>query len=352
MKPSLRFLAFVLIAWAAIRTAALGSLSAAELFRIGRSEAKPPPIVATSFPAIDPVRQAAPEAIPVYVGIPAQSLSVPVLYSAQVSPPAGRPNGLKASKLLFTASDWGLDEGAFSRPRERPAYSASASSEPRLPPPPAPPLEPRLDRLQISSWALLRSQNSAIAGSHSLANDGQLGASQTGIRLIYNVNRRIAFTARTSSEVGRRGGEVAAGVRIQPVGSIPLWFTSERRQAIGRTGGGRNAFAFFAEAGIYDRPLPFGFALDAYGQGGVVSVRSRDLFFDAGISATRPVLRRISAGFGIWGGAQPKVYRVDAGPRLTVKVRPNVKLHADWRQRLAGNARPGSGPALTLAGDF
>jgi hypothetical protein len=30
----------------------------------------------------------------------------------------------------------------------------------------------------------------------------------------------------------------------------------------------------------------------------------------------------------------------------------NVKLHLDWREKLAGNARPGSGPALTLAGDF
>jgi hypothetical protein len=38
--------------------------------------------------------------------------------------------------------------------------------------------------------------------------------------------------------------------------------------------------------------------------------------------------------------------------RVTMRVRKNVKLHLDWRQKLAGNARPGSGPALTLAGDF
>jgi hypothetical protein len=35
-----------------------------------------------------------------------------------------------------------------------------------------------------------------------------------------------------------------------------------------------------------------------------------------------------------------------------MRVRNNVRVHADWRQRLAGNAAPGSGPALTLAGDF
>jgi hypothetical protein len=46
------------------------------------------------------------------------------------------------------------------------------------------------------------------------------------------------------------------------------------------------------------------------------------------------------------------LYRVDAGPRVTMRVRPNLKVHVDWRQRLAGNAAPGSGPAVTLAGDF
>jgi hypothetical protein len=27
-------------------------------------------------------------------------------------------------------------------------------------------------------------------------------------------------------------------------------------------------------------------------------------------------------------------------------------VHLDWRQKLAGSAAPGSGPAVTLAGDF
>ena len=43
-----------------------------------------------------------------------------------------------------------------------------------------------------------------------------------------------------------------------------------------------------------------------------------------------------------WGGAQPGVYRVDAGPRITMRVRDNVRVHFDWRQRLAGNAKPGA----------
>jgi hypothetical protein len=64
------------------------------------------------------------------------------------------------------------------------------------------------------------------------------------------------------------------------------------------------------------------------------------------------VFRQFSAGLGVWGGAQPGLYRVDVGPRVTMKVRRNVRVHFDWRQRVAGNALPGSGPAITLAGDF
>jgi hypothetical protein len=35
-----------------------------------------------------------------------------------------------------------------------------------------------------------------------------------------------------------------------------------------------------------------------------------------------------------------------------MKVRGTMRVHFDYRYRLAGNAAPGSGPAVTLAGDF
>jgi hypothetical protein len=35
-----------------------------------------------------------------------------------------------------------------------------------------------------------------------------------------------------------------------------------------------------------------------------------------------------------------------------MKVRRNMRVHVDYRLRLAGNAEPGSGPVVTLAGDF
>lgn len=84
----------------------------------------------------------------------------------------------------------------------------------------------------------------------------------------------------------------------------------------------------------------------------MVGLKSRDLFVDGALAITRPVYKNISAGFGVWGGAQPGLYRVDAGPRISMQVRKNVRVHFDYRQRLAGNAQPGSGPAITLAADF
>jgi hypothetical protein len=60
-------------------------------------------------------------------------------------------------------------------------------------------------------------------------------------------------------------------------------------------------------------------------------------------------------GAGAWAAAQPHVSRVDIGPHAELRLPlpgTNASLAADWRFRVAGNARPGSGPALTLAADF
>ena len=100
------------------------------------------------------------------------------------------------------------------------------------------------------------------------------------------------------------------------------------------------------------QPLGWNLLLDGYAQAGVVGLRSRDLFADGGLAVSRPLFGPFSASAGLWGGYQPGLYRVDAGPRLSMRVRSNVSLHLDWRQRLAGTAQPGSGPALTLDANF
>jgi hypothetical protein len=217
---------------------------------------------------------------------------------------------------------------------------------------PAVALNKGLDPLQLTAWALVRGRQGAPLDTPSLASGGTLGGSQAGARLTYNFTRQIGATLRTTSEVGRRGGEVALGARIQPLVSLPVWFTVERRQRLGRLSGGRNAFALFAEGGLYQRPMPWSFEFDAYLRGLVVGFRRPDPFIDGGATFTRPIYRNFSGGVGVWGAGQRGVYRVDAGPRVSMKVRNNVRVHFDWRQKLAGNAQPGSGPAVTLAGDF
>lgn len=367
MRPSLRFLAMAVIGWVALRAATLGVLPGAEVFTVDRSEAKPPPIIPTEFPPIEPIEPAArgevsasqvPASTPLVQSGYARPIVLPVYYAASSSSPALPQRATllgnavpEPAQQFYSAipvlDQWPLSRiAATSMPPLRSEVTAPAQSLP------AKLKRSGIDRLQLTAWALLRGQQGAVVGPTSLANGGSLGGSQAGARLTYNFTRQIAAALRTSSDVGRRGGEVAAGVRVQPLRGIPLWLTAERRQRIGRYGDGRNAFALFFESGLYDRAMPWRLKLDAYLQGGVVGLHSRDKFIDGGLAVTRPVYRQFSAGLGVWGGAQPGVYRVDAGPRVTMRVRNNLKVHVDWRQRLAGNAAPSSGPAITLAGDF
>ena len=368
MRPSLRFLALATFGWAGLRAATLGVLPGAEMFRIERSEAKAPPIVPTQFPEIEPIAPApaaslASDFYPAALSTggapqlgPVAATYVPVYDAPMMMPPPRQSRTPLVDSLheprdqiyspLPELDEWPLSRLASMAMSSRSTVVAPAQSV-------SPALKRNgIDRLQLTAWALLRAQSPAIAGAQSLASGGSLGASQAGSRLTYNFTRQIAATFRTTSDVGRRGGEVAAGVRVQPVAGIPLWLDAERRQRLGRYGGGRSAFALFFEGGVYDRPMPLHFLLNTYLQGGVVGVHSRDKFIDGALTLTRPVYKQFSAGFGVWGGAQPGLYRVDAGPRVTMRVRNNLRVHFDWRQRLAGNAQPGSGPAVTLAGDF
>jgi hypothetical protein len=372
VRPSLRFLALAIVGWAGLRATTLGVLPGAEIFRINRSEARPPsPIMATEFGPIPPIEVAAipsgtngPPTVQFVQGM----VGVPVAIRQGIVPvyrlPPAIPSPIPLQNMATAPTNalveptpdfysvippldgWPLTRIATaSMPISGPRVIVSGQSIP------AAIGQNAIDRIQLSAWVLLRSRP-AVVGPRSLASGGTLGGSQAGARLNYNVTRQIAATLRTSSDVGRRGGEVAAGIRVQPLVNIPVWLTAERRQRLGRYGGGRNAFALFAEGGVYDEPLPWQFTLDSYFQAGVVGFHSRDRFVDGGFTVTRPVYKNFYAGLGIWGGVQPGLHRLDAGPRVTMRVRNNMRVHLDWRQRLVGNAQPGSGPALTLGANF
>ncbi len=374
MSNSLRFLGLAVFAWVGVRAASLG-------FYPGSTAVAPPVPLAANLPPIAPTTFEAPPppdpaAQPAYYPPqgygPAYSSAYPPYFPAYppmprtIIVPANWPAGVSAPvQRGGNGGGW-----AGVTPIPQPTYYAPLQPEPwpqySSPPSfggrrgvsaptaltPAPPKPARFDRLQLTAWALLRGVGRGVIPSTSLATGGTLGGSQAGARLTYRFNQALAISLRSSSSAGGvRGAEVAAGIRWQPFRSIPVAFTAERRHGLGRYGG-RSAFALFAEGGIYHRTLFNKIYLDGYVQGGVVGLRHRDLFVDGGATLTRPVWRNFSAGFGIWGAAQPGLYRLDAGPRLTMDVRRGIKVHADYRQRLLGNVAPPSGPALTLAADF
>jgi hypothetical protein len=372
MRPSLRFLAIAVVGWAGLRAMTLGTIPGAQIFAFRPNAAKPsPPAVATQFAPIEPIAPApspmlaqAPGApppfqaasLPYYAAGPMRPIVVPVYYDYRGSPaPPVRPTSaiwaLPEPQPIFAPKPSPLDEWPLSRVATAAIPARSTVTAPMQTTAPAI-VSARIDRIQLTMWAMLRDTRTLTTSTTSLASGGTLGGSQAGARLFYNFSPMISAVVRSSSDVNRRGGEVAGGLRVRPLRAIPVWITAERRQQLGKYGGGRNAFALFAEGGLYDQPMPWGFTLDGYAQGGIVGLSSRDLFADGGATFTRPLWREFSGGFGVWGGIQPGLYRVDAGPRLTMKVRRNVRVHLDYRQRLAGNAEPGSGPVLTLAGDF
>lgn len=82
-------------------------------------------------------------------------------------------------------------------------------------------------------------------------------------------------------------------------------------------------------------------------------------FADGSANVERPVWEtagtRASVGAGAWGGAQRGATRLDVGPSASLRFRigpGSARLSADYRWRMAGNASPGSGAALTLSAGF
>ncbi len=61
-------------------------------------------------------------------------------------------------------------------------------------------------------------------------------------------------------------------------------------------------------------------------------------------------------GIGLWGGAQRGATRFDLGPAATIDLpvtrAAHLRVALEWRQRVVGAARPGSGPALSIGTDY
>lgn len=208
-------------------------------------------------------------------------------------------------------------------------------------------------RLFGSAWAVARGGNGLPAGVPGV----QLGGSQAGVRLGYALreDRRLAVVARVSSPLGRGMREGAVGIEWQPT-RLPVRLVAEQRFALGP---GRGGPTLAAVGGVGPRPLAAGFRLEAYVQAGMIARSGTEGFADGALRVARPVAVlggvKIDLGGGTWGAAQRGATRLDVGPSLSavVPVGPQpVRLSLDWRQRVAGNAAPGSGLVATLGADF
>lgn len=193
---------------------------------------------------------------------------------------------------------------------------------------------------------------------------GSYGASQAGAVLRYRIDRnspnRPSLYLRGSAALdGSREQEAALGLSARPLARVPLLAMAEGR--VTRTPAGtrvRPAAALVTE--LPTAALPLGLRAEAYGQAGWVGGAGSTAFVDGQLRLERPLVRvagaDLTAGGGLWGGAQKGASRLDAGPSARLTLHPTqastLRVAADWRFRVAGKAAPQSGPAITLSAGF
>jgi len=181
-----------------------------------------------------------------------------------------------------------------------------------------------------------------------------LGGSQIGARLLVPAPRvfpeGVRLSLRATAALETKGGrELAPGISWKPLDRLPLEIIAERRLRL--SPGEHDAFSILMAGGVSNLSVMHKVWVDAYAQAGIVGLSRGLKFADGAVSARTEIAPRTRLGLGLWGGAQPGLSRVDTGPSLRVDL-PAASISADWRFRVAGNAKPESGPSITIAKDF
>jgi hypothetical protein len=231
-------------------------------------------------------------------------------------------------------------------------------------------------RWSADGWLLWR-EGSAGAG---LAAAGipSYGASQMGAVLRYRLTRGgpLAPTAylRGSAALngfgnglGNGSGEkgVALGLSLRPMKSLPLVLAIEGRVDHFATGGNYLRPAAMVVSAVNPINLPLHSRAEIYAQAGYVGggnagSMAATAFADGQLRVDHRIDRNgrgeLRAGLGLWGGAQRGTARLDIGPTATIAISGNgsasARVAVDYRFRLAGNAAPTSGAAITLSAGF
>lgn len=249
------------------------------------------------------------------------------------------------------------DPGAASETQIFPSRpTVPTTPDVRTPPAPVPQRLARA-RWHADSWLSLRSGQGLSAA----AGRGTYGGSQAGGTVRYWLDQQGSsqlYLRATKALSGTRETEGAVGIGVRPAMALPVRLMAEARAS--RFGG--ETFLRPAALLVTEIPpiaLPAGLTGEVYGQAGYVGGRFATPFADGQARVTRPVAAegplRIELGAGAWGGAQKGAQRLDVGPTATLALTSGpapIRLAIDYRWRVAGDAAPGSGPALTLSTGF
>jgi hypothetical protein len=337
----LRFLAVVAGCWAGLRVAMLWPEGASL-----------PQAIEAAFPiAIASRSNAAPPVPPRSDGMPPVAVSGPIARNPVSGDGAGRTVLRSGARSRIDLAVLGLVHFGPEQPIDEPAGPGAVFQPVAqvVATPFTPPVQPATGRWQASGWVMTR--RGAVAGGP------MLGGDQLGVRIGYRADarRRITLYARATAPLGIAGRELAAGASWRPT-RLPLEVAAEYRVGLDGTGSGP---AIGVAGGVDGMRIPHGFRLEAYGQAGAIWRDRAEPFADAMLRVTRPLdLRPVTAlalGGGVWGAAQRGAARLDVGPSAVARVPLGdraVRVALDWRERVAGDARPGSGPALTIGADF
>jgi len=217
------------------------------------------------------------------------------------------------------------------------------------------------DRWSVDGWALWRQGSGATAISQGRV--PTYGASQAGAVLRYRLASRDgrdprAYVRAYRALVSRGESELAPGLSARPLVNLPLRAHAELR-ITDRASGTDLRPAAMVTTELPPRKLPAGMRAEMYVQGGYVGGKFATGFADGQLHVLRDVerfdLARLSMGAGLWAGAQKGAARTDIGPTMRLDLdigQVPARLSVDYRARVAGDAEPAPGAAVTLSTRF
>lgn len=362
------FAGVILVAWVSVRIVTWETpwprLLASEVTELAQVAPVSPPKPSSSL-ASSPVAGEGPAFLPPLMAAPERSPPRPI-DATELSPLRRAPlpedhfePGMQAAghNLLWLSAMGGLPvPREVSAAMRLPVLNVPAEAQYVATGSPA-----KTGRWNADAWLLLRAGGSPALSPTSRPSN--YGASQMGAVLTYRLapGKRTdpSAYARASKALVQSGEtEVALGLQARPLAGLPVRAHAEMRAT--QTGGATVLRpAAFLSGGVDDVPLPLGFQASGYAQAGYVGGDFATGFADGSVRVVRPLAKsaraEFDAGLAAWGGAQRDAARLDVGPTIGVKLdlgTSSARLSADYRLRVAGDAQPASGAALTIIGGF